>query len=116
MCKAHISSKSSNIFHTIEECEMMALSKIGQDFGNGVDQKLTYACIFLARMWRLRMKDLSLFGSLFQLMSGDTSDIVSFIDKGESFNFYLQIRRQKLSKSNRRIKFDLLFAMLSNNY
>lgn len=56
---------------------MLATSKLGPTFQDLQSESLIHACIFLARMWKLKGQNPDLFNSLYQLMDGDTNDIVS---------------------------------------
>lgn len=86
MCEKHSNSLDLNDFHKSDECKMLEMSNLGPTVELETES-LPHACIFLARMWKLQTCNPDLFNSLYQLMEGDTTDIVS------SFSYYLYKQR-----------------------
>jgi len=77
MCKLHETSTSSNKYHDSDECRMLEESGLGPNILDLTEDSLVHACIFLARMWKIKKDDSALFENLYFQMDGDTNDIVS---------------------------------------
>jgi hypothetical protein len=56
---------------------MLEESGLGPNILDLTEDSLVHACIFLARMWKIKKDDSALFDNLYFQMDGDTNDIVS---------------------------------------